>query len=775
MNDVLVEKRQMDTLRLSRSRKFSVFSITGLFLISCVMGSNLLLSQTYAETTVKNCHGCVNNTSTQVLTIFNFQTEDNPFLAGNATFLIMPNPYAYATNATDYLDLTTWFNFVVSDGDRFDSDPTPGIIELKEVNNGTYSIMQIKSSPGFGMSSYPVGSDEIFGTTGFAYTTGTFVNFTGSDVHTIEPPNISDQALNKMATQGGAKIKGVSMSSSNDLPPAKMVNADQKRTITPPDPVMFTSTFAGNTSPSTLFTTLGIPTYAAPKDTTTSGTASFVPPLFVAPTTGGGNFIMSPVIDEITPGSNVVLRFDQIDQGTTHQLLDTIDLQFNTQATNVGISVQMDTSNPSGIPIPSGNVALYLDVEGNGSVDLSDPNIYSSDPVLHFNLEKSGSSCPDGVVVYLEDGGHWHEVTPAATLDSTGTHTCSYSIEVEHFSSYLIGTSSSGGHDHDSDSHASHSSSDHSTHSTHSHAMGAMGHEGHESAITQITRDLNIFEIEYDLSQGIARITVGSTGNLDDLEVQVYSEIGGFRMAKMANVQQTELASDGMKRYVFEATLEKNETFFRVSVEDSRYNLNQSVKIEGQTGRITPWFANIHDGTNHENMDHDAMTPAGYEPGDKIPEYEVKFNGDRKIVNYKDNEFAITYEMMGGITGVEVDEESKSAKFLLDYVAGGDLLLQIPRSLVDADNDNFTVLLESSPERQIDYEIVSSTVDYYTLKVNLPADAKTLTIIGTKVVPEFGIFSTLVLVISIVSIIIILKTQKHILQTGTFGKSTKIA
>jgi predicted secreted protein with PEFG-CTERM motif len=199
------------------------------------------------------------------------------------------------------------------------------------------------------------------------------------------------------------------------------------------------------------------------------------------------------------------------------------------------------------------------------------------------------------------------------------------------------------------------------------------------------------------------------------------------------------------------------------------------VKIEGQSGRITPWFANIHDGMDHDGMDHDAMTPTGYEPGNQIPDYGVKFNGDQKIVNYKGNEFAITYEMIGGITSVEVDEESKSAKFLLDYVAGGNLLLQIPRVLIDADNDNFTVLLEASPERQINYEIVSSTVDYYTLKVNLPADAKTLTIIGTKVVPEFGVFSTLVLVMSIVSTIIILKTQKHILQTGTFGKSTKIA
>ncbi|NDB63885.1 MAG: hypothetical protein EB170_08500 [Nitrosopumilaceae archaeon] len=76
----------------------------------------------------------MNNTGTQVLTIYNFQTEDNPFLGGNSTFVVIPNPFAHTTNATDYLDLTTWFNFVVTDDGKFDSDPTPGIIEIVGVN-----------------------------------------------------------------------------------------------------------------------------------------------------------------------------------------------------------------------------------------------------------------------------------------------------------------------------------------------------------------------------------------------------------------------------------------------------------------------------------------------------------------------------------------------------------------------------------------------------------------------------------------------------------------
>jgi len=705
-----------------------------------------------ADTAMQNCSGCVNNTNTQILTIFNFQTNDNPYLAGNATFLITPNPYAYTTNATDYLDLTTWFNFVVSDGGRFDSDPTPGIIEIAGVNNGTYSIMQIKNSPGFGMSTDPSASDEVFGTTGFAYVTGTYVNFTEGSVTTIEPPNISDQTLDKLATQGGAKINGVAMTSSNDLPPAKMANSDQKRTITPPDPIVFTSTFAGNTPTSTLFTTLGIPTYAAPRDTAITGTTVFIPPLFVAPTTGGGNFIMSPVIDEVTPGSNVVLNFTNIDQGTTHPLLNMIDLPFSTQATNVGVSVRMDTSNPTGVPIPSGNVALYLDVSGNGSVDLSDPNTYSSNPMLHFNLEKSDSSCPTDVAVYLKDGGQWHEVTPAATLDSIDTHTCAYSIEVEHFSSYIVGTSSSGGHGHDSGSHDS-GGGGHGGHGGHggsgaAHGMGEHGFGG------KIEDQLKLYEISYDVCKdNVARIVVGPSNM--DIGVNIRTTDG---LVKATIDEDHPLAS----KLVFTAPLKPGEKFFSVEVDGISGRDSSVIKREVTTKGCEGTITVSRDVPEMPSMAHDTKT-------------ETKFNGDKKIVTYKDSRFQITYEMAGGITGVEIDEESKSAKFLLDYVAGGELLLQVPRSLVDADGDNFTVLLEASPEKQIDYEIVSSTADYYTLKVNLPADAKTLTIIGTKVVPEFGVVSILVLVASIAGIVVILKTQKHVLQTGTFDKSTKSA
>lgn len=713
-------------------------------IISVVIITNTMIVN--AETITKSCYGCLNNTNTQILTIFNFQTADNPFLAGNAAFLVMPNPYSHTTNSTDYLDLSTWFNFVVSDNDQFDSDPTFGIIELKGVNNGTYSIWQIKGSPGFGLAVHPEASDDILGTTGFSYITQTHVNFTTASTTTIAPPPVNSTILGKFST-GGAKINGVPISSANDLPPAMQIITSQKITATPPTPVIFTSSMSGNASPSTLIGTLGIPTYSAPTGIGLSDSAVFVPPVFVAPVAGGGKFVISPIIDEVSPGLNIVLRMDNVEQGTAHHFIKAIDLPMNTQGTNVGVALKVDTANPTGVAIPSGNVALFLDFQETGDVDFGDPDVFSSNPTIHFNVEKDGTSCPTGIILYLLESGHWHEVTPSPVRNPSGdtTHTCAYSSTVEHFSSYLVG-SGSAGHSHQDAEHGSHSEShsEHSSHSGHgSHAHGE-SHEGH-SGYHIITRQLNIFEIEYDLAKAIARIIVGTTGRADDLQVLIYSREGGVRSAYLVKDQPvlTGLFQQNMKKYVFEVPLHPKETFFRVAVDDKDYNLNQSVMIKGITGKIIPWFANIDD------TDHSTHDKHGHSSGIRDTGFEIKFDGGRKVLTYNNMDFAIKYEMAGTITGLKIDEESKSVTFVLEHVSGGELILRIPRSLVDALDENFVVFASASPQIQINYEVIGSTPDHYTLKMSLPENAHALTIVGSKVVPEFGIFAMLVLIAGI--------------------------
>lgn len=374
--------------RSNQTKMDSTFLVLGLLLtLVCTVP---LSNNAHGLTAAKNCSGCINNTRTQVLTIFNFQTEANPFLGGNATFIVTPNPYAHTTNATDYLDLTTWFNFIVSDNDKFDSDPMSGIIELVGVNNGTYSVMQIKGTAGFGTAVYPTASDEIMGTTGFIYVTQTFVNFTTTTSTTVEPPLISDTLYDKLKNTGGAKINGVAISSKNDLPPAKIVTSSQKLTATPPDHVVFTQTFSTSATPSTLISTLGIPTYSPPTDTSSGVSTAFIPPVYVAPVSGnGGNFILTPVMDTIVPGSNIVIRADKVSQGGDHPMLESIELPMNTQGSNVGISVKVDDAIPSGSPsVPSGFAKIYLDFQTSGDIDFSNSAVYAEKPTIRFTLEK---------------------------------------------------------------------------------------------------------------------------------------------------------------------------------------------------------------------------------------------------------------------------------------------------------------------------------------------------------------------------------------------------
>lgn len=728
-----------------------------------------------ADTAIQNCLGCINNTKTQVLTIFNFQTEDNPFLAGNATFVITPNPYSYTTNSTHYVDLTTWYNFIVSDDDSFDSDPTHGIIELVGVNNGTYSITQIKGTPGFGMSLYPEASDEILGTTGFAYVTQTFVNFTTTASSTIEPPPISDATLDKLKNTGGAKVNGITISNANDLPPAKIVANAHKFTEPPPNHVVFTQTFSSSVTSSTLFSTLGIPTYSLPTDTSSDSGAAFVPPLFVAPvSSGGGNFIMTPVMDTIVPGSNIVIRPENVDQGTDHPLLESIDLPMDAQGSDVGISVHVHDEIPSGAPaIPSGFVGLYLNFETTGDIDFSDPSVYSEDPSISFTLPKVGSSCPIGVTLYLEEGGHWHSVVSSVSPTSTDAHTCTYSVDVDHFSAYLVGTGSATlGHGHD-DSHSSTHDSTHdshdSSHSSHSHSessheMDEMpGDHPYEHAIMQIAKTLKIYEIQYNLETGFAQIIIGTAGTLDNIEVQAHGRNTGLVTAKPVNVNPFDVFNKqtlgDMNKYVFEIPLAQDETYFRISVDDAQYTLAQTVPIDGTRGKIVPWYAALYE-EGSDIVNHSIHTEHQSGTGSIQPvEYEMKFDGRIKTVSYNDVQFPIKYEMTGAISGIQVDENSKSVTFLLDAVSGGEAAIQVPRNLVDATGDSFTVLVTASTQQQIDFEIISSTSEYYTLKTTLPEGASTLTIVGTQVVPEFGFLTSLVLSLAVIPIILARKRQ----------------
>lgn len=825
-----------------------LFSILSLALI---YGCDHLALNANAETTIKNCYGCVNNTSTQVLTIFNFQTNDNPFLAGNATFLITPNPYAHTTNATDYIDLTTWFNFVISDGESLDKDPTPGIIELTDVNNGTYSIMQIRGTPGFGLAS-PEASDEILGTTGFAYTTQTFFNFTSNDIGTVESPNVNATQLYKMATTGGGKINNKIISNSNDLPTAKLVSPSQKLSAPPPDTIVFTRAFAPDVTTTTLIDTLGIPTYSPPS----SNDGIFMPPVFVAPfTSGSGKIMTTPIMDVVSVGSQIMIRGDNVNQGDLSRFKG-IELPMNTDGTNVAVSVTTDTVIPTGKPpLPSGFVGLYLDVQTSGSIDFSNSNVYdpANKPTITFTLPKVDGGCPTNVTLNLEHNGSWHPIASNITSASIDSSTCTYSVDVDHFSSYLVSTGSATiGHNHGSSNSHTHTENDAST--EHSHAIS-------DCTVNGLIRDIynkRVYLQIHTNSDGDITTNTGpgdfyTPGEARGQLNYVYGSKTFTTLAKPSNeilTSQSDKILWGKSKATATASFEttnQNKIQYTISGKNlsnivgiSLYLGDQYKNSDTRLVDIIPLSTNLvqlnsdvikgiitnddmcpnshsdEDGTvshdqhasdpqvNEDGMiSHDEhiidthpklsdITPGttcyGIECIDPEPtgiiinddstkelpitltvvdtslfsgyNFGNDFSGKKMIVDIYDKTFPITYNLNGEITKMTINEEEKSLSIYLDNVSEDKFTLRIPRELVDETNNNFLVMVTASPEKLTEYEIISSNDEFFTIQLIVPDNTSKVTIIGTRVIPEFGGIVMMILGIAIVNIIAVTAKTK---------------
>jgi hypothetical protein len=188
-------------------------------------------------------------------------------------------------------------------------------------------------------------------------------------------------------------------------------------------------------------------------------------------------------------------------------------------------------------------------------------------------------------------------------------------------------------------------------------------------------------------------------------------------------------------------------------VDDADYTLTQTVKIDGTRGKVTPWYAKAAESSDH--LEHDQNT----EEATPV-EFATKFDGGIKTMTYNDVQFPIRYEMAGSISGMQVDESAKSVTFLLSQAVGGQATIQVPRGLVDAAGDDFVVLVTASSQEQLQYQLLSSTAEYYTLQVELPEGASSLTIIGTAVVPEFGLLAPLVLSLAIIPLILARRSRQ---------------
>lgn len=119
-------------------------------------------------------------------------------------------------------------------------------------------------------------------------------------------------------------------------------------------------------------------------------------------------------------------------------------------------------------------------------------------------------------------------------------------------------------------------------------------------------------------------------------------------------------------------------------------------------------------------------------------------------------EITINTEIVGGkVANVFADTDAQSLIIELDAADNGQITAILPRDTVDAkigpDDDDFFVLVDGE---EVDFEEKRTSIDR-TLVIPFPKGAEEIEIIGTFVIPEFGVIVSMILAVSIISIIAI--------------------
>ncbi len=129
------------------------------------------------------------------------------------------------------------------------------------------------------------------------------------------------------------------------------------------------------------------------------------------------------------------------------------------------------------------------------------------------------------------------------------------------------------------------------------------------------------------------------------------------------------------------------------------------------------------------------------------------------IVEFEDNKVPVKYKLTNGsLRSIEVDPDFTSIVLSISQASDGELTITLPRKLIDAlsdsctgDDDEFITLIDG--EEQTAEETDTTKTDR-TLMVQIPGGAEEVEIIGTCVIPEFGIIAPLVLAAAVGAIIV---------------------
>ena len=120
------------------------------------------------------------------------------------------------------------------------------------------------------------------------------------------------------------------------------------------------------------------------------------------------------------------------------------------------------------------------------------------------------------------------------------------------------------------------------------------------------------------------------------------------------------------------------------------------------------------------------------------------------IITIEEND--LFYKITGGqILKIIPDTDSISLIIQIETFSDGDLLITLPKTIIDTTEGDFFVLVDG--EETVFYS--QETPDSWTLRIPFYNGSEEIEIIGTFVIPEFGTIAAIILAVAITSIIVL--------------------
>ena len=146
------------------------------------------------------------------------------------------------------------------------------------------------------------------------------------------------------------------------------------------------------------------------------------------------------------------------------------------------------------------------------------------------------------------------------------------------------------------------------------------------------------------------------------------------------------------------------------------------------------------------------------EPPVEVPTEQpgVSANIGDDTITIEDVDDVISYEITGGkILSLVPDVESNSLVITIESTDDGVLTMTIPRTILESkegDEDSDLFILIDGEEREFDVDVTETS---RTVTIEFEYGAEMIEIIGTWVVPEFGVIAVMILAVAIVATIVI--------------------